>query len=1009
MMATVTVNNVSELMAALGKATGDTTIKMAPGDYDNLYISGNKIPTLSNNADVTLTSLDPNNPAAITNMILIGAKNVTFDGLDFDYTAQNGASVSTRPFMLLDSDNITIKNSNFDGDLAKGVNATSDGYGTGIAIGVKSNNNLTIENNTFTDFHKAFVINKGTNIAVTNNDISKMASDGLGFSGVNKVLIEGNYIHDFEAHPNTAAHKDMIQFWARGSDLGSSNVVVRDNILHSGTGTFSHTFLMTTENNTLFKNFTIEDNLIYNAFTHGISFNDFDGIKILSNTILHNPDSGVDMTGLYVPKINVAGNVKNVVINDNITHGITGSKYTGSGNLIVQNTSPNLPNYYGDLFVNALVGGTATVKDLSALPGSIIDVTNVGASITQFGSTTTATSGPDALLLTQAGSELSKAAIAFDISNISDAGGAVDTSGATVVWDFGDGSTGTGLTANHNYAKAGTYLVTGTVTLKDGTKVTSTKQIEVDTPIALSVDFQSGPDDQSDITNAAIANGYVQFVQDQGSKVVKLNDNSYVTYRATSDFFDNTAYTVLADFRKDHLSDNGKIITFSGSFTIHVQKGNLIVSMSTEKGTKWINTKAPVDDQNWHQVGLTFSNKTGTADLYLDGAKISSITGLKGATQVGNKTHDLHVGSQTGNSFDGLIDNVAFLTGALSASEMSTLHNGSKSLDALASSYTNVITAPVVDATPVVLVNTDTASLKSGDDTDTDNGAKTPSTPTKVDTPAVNDDIVVAEAPVETDKVVAKAPVDDDEDDKVVAKAPVDDDEDDKVVAKAPVDDDEDDDYEPDAAFSQTIFPTDTNVAFSGFVGAKTVTHFGKFENDIIDQDYLSGEFADHFMVDVMEKESGSGFENSLGIYQFDHLGNISDVRVIDHNAQTSEGSIRVDNVDFHKAIGFFIIQDGYNRLDQSILNSETLSLAVENGNVILKNGETTATKDIFISHHAGFNADGASHVLSGANPDDTGSALVGFEDQTDEGDVADFQDVVFAVTAVGSDEMSFG
>jgi len=80
-MATVTVSNEAQLMAALNNAKGDTTILLAKGNYDDLYMSGNKIPELSNNSTVTIKSLDDKNPATITNMIVIAADNIVFDGL----------------------------------------------------------------------------------------------------------------------------------------------------------------------------------------------------------------------------------------------------------------------------------------------------------------------------------------------------------------------------------------------------------------------------------------------------------------------------------------------------------------------------------------------------------------------------------------------------------------------------------------------------------------------------------------------------------------------------------------------------------------------------------------------------------------------------------------------------------------------------------------------------------------------------------------------------------------
>jgi len=63
----------------------------------------------------------------------------------------------------------------------------------------------------------------------------------------------------------------------------------------------------------------------------------------------------------------------------------------------------------------------------------------------------------------------------FDASASADDDGTV----AGYRWDFGDGSTGTGVTASHDYAADGRYTVTLTVTDDDGATTTTTQQIEI--------------------------------------------------------------------------------------------------------------------------------------------------------------------------------------------------------------------------------------------------------------------------------------------------------------------------------------------------------------------------------------------------------------------------------------------------------------------------------------------------------------------------------------------------
>ncbi len=55
-----------------------------------------------------------------------------------------------------------------------------------------------------------------------------------------------------------------------------------------------------------------------------------------------------------------------------------------------------------------------------------------------------------------------------------------DGSIASYQWNFGDGSSGTSVTATRTYAAAGTYTVTLTVTDNQGLTATYTDQVAID-------------------------------------------------------------------------------------------------------------------------------------------------------------------------------------------------------------------------------------------------------------------------------------------------------------------------------------------------------------------------------------------------------------------------------------------------------------------------------------------------------------------------------------------------
>ena len=126
-------------------------------------------------------------------------------------------------------------------------------------------------------------------------------------------------------------------------------------------------------------------------------------------------------------------------------------------------------------------------------------------------------------------------------------------------------------------------------------------------------------------------------------------------------------------------------------------------------------------------------------------------------------------------------------------------------------------------------------------------------------------------------------------------------------------------------------------------------------------------------------------------------------MRIIDADTTDNSGPILVSGVDAGKGLGFFVVQNGYNRLDQTVLASTDLSLEIKKGAIRLADdGAIVKGAKIFISHDASLNFDGMEHVMSGADPDGSGGMLIGFEDQKRTGNNVDddFQDIVFTVTA---------
>ena len=116
MPATLTVSTLAQLYSALATASSGQTILLEGGNYGDLYLGSGSGFDITFPTNVTIKSASATNPAVFSSANVIGAANLTFDGISFDYTFEAGDRVSTAPFIFSNSDNITIRNSTFDGD-----------------------------------------------------------------------------------------------------------------------------------------------------------------------------------------------------------------------------------------------------------------------------------------------------------------------------------------------------------------------------------------------------------------------------------------------------------------------------------------------------------------------------------------------------------------------------------------------------------------------------------------------------------------------------------------------------------------------------------------------------------------------------------------------------------------------------------------------------------------------------------------------------------------------------
>uniref|UniRef100_UPI00262B3D6E right-handed parallel beta-helix repeat-containing protein n=1 Tax=uncultured Shimia sp. TaxID=573152 RepID=UPI00262B3D6E len=354
-----TVTDSDGLYAALAQAEGGDTIQLAGGDYGTLSLWEGSGFSVEFSSEVVITSIDPDNPATFSRMSLNGVSNLSLEGLEFDYTFESGQPKYARPFKVDNSNNIAIRNSTFDGDIASDTGTTADGYSNGIGLSVRKSEDITFENNEVSNFWMGVSMGGGTGYVVRNNDIHTIRSDGLTFTKVQDVLIEGNYIHDFRRNLEAGDHADMIQFWTYGNTEAITDVIIRNNTLDIGEGEHTQSIFMGNEavdqgadSQMFYKNIAIEGNTILNGHLNGIVVGAANNLVVDGNVVLRDDGSVPERAELSTgtPIIRIDKESTNVTITNNASADIWGyleqSDWTIANNLEVQDKDPLAPGYY---------------------------------------------------------------------------------------------------------------------------------------------------------------------------------------------------------------------------------------------------------------------------------------------------------------------------------------------------------------------------------------------------------------------------------------------------------------------------------------------------------------------------------------------------------------------------------------------------------------------------------------------------------------------------------------
>ncbi|MGD8536957.1 MAG: PKD domain-containing protein, partial [Candidatus Aminicenantes bacterium] len=189
-------------------------------------------------------------------------------------------------------------------------------------------------------------------------------------------------------------------------------------------------------------------------------------------------------------------------------------------------------------------------------------------------------------------SDVAPATVDFDATSSSDPDGSIDS----YEWDFGDGETGMGDIASHDYATTGPFTVTLTVTDNEGATGSTTETItfaegimwtfEADKPV-----YYSSPAVAADGT---IYFGTGIFMHTDAGSLYSLNPDGTENWKRELDLYPTAGL---------HQGDNGCSPTIGADGTIYIQGATSALYAYDSQGTRLWKYEAYDNYPNWSDVG----------------------------------------------------------------------------------------------------------------------------------------------------------------------------------------------------------------------------------------------------------------------------------------------------------------------------------------------------------------------------------------------------------------------
>ncbi|WP_299883002.1 LamG-like jellyroll fold domain-containing protein [uncultured Sulfitobacter sp.] len=657
-MTTFTVRSNAELTDILSRIDelggGTIALEASGGPYQ---ISARDLGSAG--GPVTITAADPSAPPVVDSVDLRDSSHVTISNLHI----QGKEAGNPQSVYVSGSDNITLTGNTMTGVAEEFLSKTNGATHANSAMLLRDSTNLTVSDNTISNFSTAIGVLEVDGMVIANNDISQLQGDGIQGAGFRNVDIIDNHFHNFLGSTQSINHSDMIQIWGKNAKSVTENVLISGNLLDAGDGALSQSIFIRNEDfglgndpeNGYFKNIVIRENVIHNSAPHGIAVGHTDGLVIQSNTLLKSEaaylfhDDGSEIFPTE-PRYHVTDSL-NVVGTDNIGTAYLG-QITEAGNTVLVYDNTMDPMYVNNHIVNLSGQGDTGLGDLQIRTDSPLWGT-AGAPMSSLSGEGLSDLGP--IIAT---TKLTENALAREL----DASASALPEGASVAWHFADGSVIQGTTITHIFETSGLHDVTLVITQADGTSASTTRRIEIDDPYLFAFDFANGAEDittrgiEAQVTGSD-AQAFVDTAEDKG---FYLNPNTALSLgRENTQLFGREAFNIDLRFKQTDAMKDGGLLGMHTVFKLDIENdGALSFWLRTSDGDFKITTEAGVmNTTDWQDIGVRYDGVAGTLTLMVDGVTMAS--GAATGATTGPLSWGVQLGRPWGDDATGVFESVS--------------------------------------------------------------------------------------------------------------------------------------------------------------------------------------------------------------------------------------------------------------------------------------------------------------------------------------------------------------